>query len=66
MKLVPSIFPIYSFPTTFITDLSNYSLLIDQPPLVSIAVYFSSYKCLKYLSEKGASFIDTDDFGVFY
>ena len=34
MKLVPSIFPIYSFPTTFITDLSNYSLLIDQNQLV--------------------------------
>ncbi|EAY18642.1 hypothetical protein TVAG_062470 [Trichomonas vaginalis G3] len=60
-KLCPSVFPLYSFPTQFYKPTEE--LLKDQPPLVSICVYYGAKKCLEYLSSKGADFTDTDDFG---
>ena len=61
-ELVPSVFPLYSFPTAYYTP--EEEILKDQPPLVSICVYYGAIKCMEYMSAKGADFKDScDDFG---
>lgn len=62
-KLCPSVFPLYSFPTQFYKPSAEQKILHDQPPLVSICVFYGAIKCLEYMSSKGADFTDVDDFG---
>ena len=59
--ICPSKIGVYSFP-----DVSGErdEILRNQPPLVSLAVYFSAVECIKYLVSMDAKFDDTDDFGV--
>ena len=40
-------------------------ILGARPPLISIATYYGSMKCIQFLLNHGAELSDTDDFGFF-
>lgn len=59
-----------SIPAWISLPLSNQrgvpSILMNNPPLISIATYFQSTTIAEYLLKNGAEISDTDDFGILF
>lgn len=62
-KYVPE--KIKSFMCLDLNGITNIPLLQDEPPLISIAVYFGAKKCATFLIETGSELDATDNIFLF-
>lgn len=63
-KYVPNQIP--SFGCLNLTGLTDFSLLQDEPPLISIAVFYGSKKCLDFLINTGSELDSTDNISILF